>query len=95
MAVPKQRQTKSRRDKRRAHLKMKPVKLSKCPKCGEPILAHHYCSACGFYNGKEAFDVLAKLTKREKKRVQKEQQEKEKTQQKKGKGLNMGEMSKK
>jgi large subunit ribosomal protein L32 len=95
MPVPKHRQTTSRRDKRRAHLKMKPVKLSKCPKCGEPILAHHYCSGCGFYNGKEAIDVLAKLTKREKKRVQKEQLEKEKSQQKKAKGLNMEEMSKK
>jgi len=95
MGVPKQRQTKSRRNKRRAHLKIKPIELLKCPKCGESVLPHHYCSGCGFYNGKEVIDVLAKLSKRERKRVQREQKEKERAQTQKGKGLSMEEMSRK
>ncbi|MBQ3118976.1 MAG: 50S ribosomal protein L32, partial [Clostridia bacterium] len=24
-----------------------------CPKCGEPIMGHRVCKACGYYNGKE------------------------------------------
>jgi ribosomal protein L32 len=28
-----------------------------CPKCGEPSLQHHVCSACGFYKGKEVIEI--------------------------------------
>ena len=53
MAVPKKKVSKARRDKRRsANSKMEAPALSKCPKCGEYVLAHRVCKACGTYNGK-------------------------------------------
>jgi len=72
MPVPKQRHTKSRRNKRRSHLALKPEYLSLCPKCGSPILPHHMCPNCGYYKGKEIINVLAKLEKKEKKQKEKE-----------------------
>ena len=94
MAVPKQRHTKSRRNKRRAHHALKKQNVFVCPKCGEPILPHSICSNCGVYSGKEIVDVMAKLDKKEKKKKQKEiaAQEKEQGSQK---PMDMEELSKK
>jgi len=33
------------------------------------------CTACGYYKGEEIVDVLAKLTKRERKRAEKQESE--------------------
>ena len=97
MAVPKQRHTKSRRNRRRSHLAIKKKNLSVCPKCGEPILSHCYCANCGFYKDKEVVDVLAKLEKKEKKQKEKElaDQEKESKEEQKNKPLNLEELSRK
>jgi large subunit ribosomal protein L32 len=94
MAVPKQRHTKSRRNRRRSHLALKKKKLSKCPKCGESFLAHNYCVNCGTYKNKEVVDVLAKLKKKEKKQKEKELETQEKEQEK-VKPLDLKELSKK
>ena len=72
MAVPKQRHTKSRRDKRRANIFLKAPTLTICPKCGKPSLPHTVCFNCGYYKGTEVIDVLKKLTKKEKKQKEKE-----------------------
>jgi large subunit ribosomal protein L32 len=77
MPLPKQRHTKSRRNRRRSHLALKVLNLSKCPKCGQAILPHQACKNCGVYNGREVIDVLKKLTKREQKKRKKELQEQE------------------
>ena len=54
MAVPKNRTSAARRDKRRAYnSKMSAPGLSVCPQCHEPKLAHRVCPNCGYYNGKE------------------------------------------
>jgi large subunit ribosomal protein L32 len=53
MAVPKRKVSKSRRDMRRSHHRLRPVNLGECPNCGELKLAHHICQACGHYNGRE------------------------------------------
>jgi len=94
MAVPKQRHTKSRRDRRRSHHALKKQNSSICPKCNEPILSHSVCSNCGVYANKEIIDVMAKLNKKEKKLKEKEMaaQEKEQGAQK---SMDMGELSKK
>jgi len=94
MAVPKQKHTKSRRNKRRSHHALKKKHFSFCPKCGSPILPHRLCLNCGTYAGREVIDVLAKLTKKERKKKEKEMivQEKEKAT---GEELTMGELSKK
>jgi len=72
MAVPKQKHTKSRRNKRRAHIFLSAPVLTNCPKCGKSILPHTACSNCGYYKGREVIDVLKKLTKKEKKIKEKE-----------------------
>jgi len=52
MAVPKQRQSKMRRDKRRAqHDKITAPNLITCPSCQERIPRHIACPACGSFRG--------------------------------------------
>lgn len=52
MANPKNRNSRTRRDLRRTHVKLLAPSLGHCPQCHEPKLAHHICGNCGFYNGK-------------------------------------------
>jgi len=47
--------------------------LSTCPKCDKAVLPHHICAYCGYYNGREVIDVMAKLDKKEKKKRLKEE----------------------
>jgi large subunit ribosomal protein L32 len=90
--VPKWNKTKARRNKRRMHLVVKAKNSTKCPKCAKPVLPHTVCKNCGFYKGREVIDVLAKLSKKEKKTKEKEM----KAQEKEGKKeLNPEELSKK
>ena len=60
------RHTKGKRNARRSHLALTKTFLATCSKCGQAVLPHHICAYCGFYNGKEVIDVMAKLTKKEK-----------------------------
>lgn len=58
MAVPKRKVSKSRRDKRRSSTwKLEAPEMSKCPKCGELVLSHRVCKACGTYDGKQVIEV--------------------------------------
>jgi large subunit ribosomal protein L32 len=75
--VPKQRHTKSRRNKRRMHLFIKAPFLSNCPKCGKKVLPHTLCQNCGYYKATLIIDVMKKLTKKEKKQKEKEMKAKE------------------
>jgi len=54
------------------HKNIKRVVLSVCPKCKKPVLSHTVCKNCGFYKGQEVINVLASLTKKEKKTREKE-----------------------
>ncbi|MCP4746425.1 MAG: 50S ribosomal protein L32 [Desulfobacteraceae bacterium] len=56
MALPKRKTSKSRRDKRRTHLKTDAPNVSKCPECGEAALPHHACPSCGKYKGRNIVD---------------------------------------
>jgi large subunit ribosomal protein L32 len=57
MAVPKQRQNKSRRDRRRGgQKKLKTQQTIKCSNCGMPVVTHRACSHCGFYKGKQVVE---------------------------------------
>ena len=78
MGVPKQKHTKSRRNKRRMHIFIKAPALTTCSKCGKKTLPHTVCSNCGYYKGREVIDVLKKLNKKEKKQKEKELSGKEK-----------------
>jgi large subunit ribosomal protein L32 len=53
MAVPKQRQSHSRTNKRRAQHKISSPSLAHCPQCNSPRLPHRVCPECGYYNGKQ------------------------------------------
>ena len=53
MAVPKRKTSKARRNQRKANWKLSPLNLVKCPKCGELMMPHRVCKACGSYNKKE------------------------------------------
>lgn len=94
MAVPKQKHTKSRKNKRRAQIFIRKPHLVKCPKCGKPILPHTICWNCGYYKGKEVVDVLKKLTKKERKKKEREIKEAEKNKRKE-KPLTMEALSRK
>ena len=79
MSTMRQRHTKSRTNNRRSHHALKPLVLNICLKCGQSLLPHTACPNCGAYKGKEVIDVLKKLTKKERKKKEKElaSQEKE------------------
>jgi large subunit ribosomal protein L32 len=53
MAVPKQRQSHSRTQKRRSQHKADQPGLRYCPRCHEPRLPHRVCPNCGTYAGRE------------------------------------------
>ena len=92
MAVPNQRTTKSRRDRRRQHIFLTAPALTVCPKCKKPVRPHTVCHHCGFYKGKEVINVMAKLEKKERKKREKEIKD---TEQKEEKPTNLEELSKK
>ncbi len=79
------------------HIFIKQPSLSKCPKCGKPVLSHTVCFNCGFYKGVQVIDVLKKLTKKERKAKEKEMAAKETAGKEGGekKPLNWEELSKK
>ena len=54
---PKNKTSRGRRDKRRANWKMSGTRLVKYPKCGELMLPHRVCKACGSYNKREIVTV--------------------------------------
>jgi len=59
MAIcPKGKLSRSRRDKRRAQTwKIAMPNLVKCRKCGESVVSHRVCKACGSYNRREVVKV--------------------------------------
>ncbi|MDR0949912.1 MAG: 50S ribosomal protein L32 [Lachnospiraceae bacterium] len=54
---PKNKHSKSRRDKRRANWKMVPPTFVSCSKCGALMVPHKVCKACGSYNKKQVIEV--------------------------------------
>lgn len=64
MGVPRARRTKSKQGHRRSHLALKKKNLTKCVKCGTPILPHSVCYNCGVYKGRQVVDLTAKSEKR-------------------------------
>ena len=56
MAVPKRKTSKSKRDKRRSHHRIKSVNIIEDKKSGEVRLSHHVDLKTGFYKGRQVFD---------------------------------------
>jgi large subunit ribosomal protein L32 len=57
MAVPFHRTSKTRRDKRRTHFKLKVTGLIACSNCSKLIRSHTVCPSCGFYAKKQVIQV--------------------------------------
>jgi len=56
MAVPKRKTSKSKRNKRRSHNKIKDVNIVEDKKSGEFRLSHHIDLKTGMYNGKQILE---------------------------------------
>ncbi len=56
-AVPARRVSKTRKNSRRANLKVKKTTTITCPNCGEVTVPHRACTNCGFYKGKEVVKI--------------------------------------
>ena len=52
MAVPKQKTSKAKRDKRRSHDALSSGSRSICPDCGATRQPHRVCPRCGKYRGR-------------------------------------------
>lgn len=53
MAVPKERHSKARKRKHRAHHYLAPLPRSLCPRCNQPKRPHRVCGNCGYYRGRD------------------------------------------
>ena len=56
MAVPKRKTSKSRRNKRRSHHRLKGVNILEDKKSGEYRLSHHVDLKTGYYNGRQVLE---------------------------------------
>jgi large subunit ribosomal protein L32 len=72
MGVPRAHSTRGQKGRRRSHLALKKVGLVSCSHCHKLILPHTVCKYCGFYNGREVINIIAReLKKKEKKQKNK------------------------
>ena len=62
---PKRKHSPGRRDRRRAHDALHPVTLVTCGNCGAKIAPHTVCPNCGYYDGRQVFEVKKKKKKKE------------------------------
>ncbi len=53
MGIAQRGTSRSKRDMRRSHHKIKPPVLVECPNCHLEKLAHTTCPSCGFYKGRQ------------------------------------------
>lgn len=59
MQAPKRKTSKSVRNMRRSHHALTPRRSSTCKNCQEPVLSHHVCMSCGYYDGQKRVEVQA------------------------------------
>jgi large subunit ribosomal protein L32 len=52
MAVPRNRTSNSKKNKRRSHHAKTPMNLVSCPNCQSMKKSHALCDACGHYKGR-------------------------------------------
>ncbi|GEL09128.1 50S ribosomal protein L32 [Salisediminibacterium halotolerans] len=56
MAVPFRKTSKTRKNKRRTHFKLRVPGMVECPECGEMKLSHRVCKECGAYKGRDVVE---------------------------------------
>jgi len=57
MGLPKRKTSKSKRNQRRSHDALTAPQWPSCPQCGEPVVPHRVCAACGYYRGRQVITV--------------------------------------
>jgi len=57
MGLPKRKTSKSKRNKRRSHDALTVPQWIACGQCGEPVVPHRICAACGYYRGRQVITV--------------------------------------
>ena len=57
MAVPKQKTSKAKRDRRRSHDSLSEPGQSVCPQCQAPKQPHRVCPNCGTYRGRTVIET--------------------------------------
>lgn len=67
LAVPKRKMSKSKRDKRRTHQRLKMLNIVECPRCHSKKISHRVCENCGYYAENEIIIFEEKGKKKEKK----------------------------
>ncbi|OHA48248.1 MAG: hypothetical protein A2682_00220 [Candidatus Terrybacteria bacterium RIFCSPHIGHO2_01_FULL_58_15] len=77
MGVPKKRHTSSRRNTRRSHHALTASALVSCSHCRRFIAPHRMCPHCGYYGNRQVIDVLAKLSRRERKQHEREEKQRQ------------------
>ena len=79
MAVPKKRTGHSAQGHRRSNWKATTPETTKCPNCGETVLTHTVCTACGTYKGQPVSlkDQVAEAPVKEAKKATKKEAKKE------------------
>jgi large subunit ribosomal protein L32 len=65
LAVPKQKQSSARRDKRRANHKIEAPTFNECPQCHAPRRPHRVCPECGYYARRQVIEPDSGLSARE------------------------------
>ncbi len=63
---PKKRHSRQRQGKRRASIHLSIPQGTTCSNCGNRLMFHSVCSACGFYKGAQVMTVKAKTGDRSK-----------------------------
>jgi len=58
--VPRRKTSKSKRNMRRSHHRLRVSNLSVCPECGEAKRPHVVCPHCGMYKGRQVIEVKEK-----------------------------------
>ena len=63
--VVRMRHTRAHTANRRSHHALKAPALATCKNCGATHRPHHMCLECGFYNGRQVMDLVAKKEERQ------------------------------
>lgn len=58
--VVRMRHTRAHTANRRSHHALKMATLAVCDHCGAKRRPHHMCLECGYYNGRQVMDLVAK-----------------------------------
>lgn len=59
MAVPKRKQSKMKKNQRKAANRYEGVQATLCTSCGAALVPHRACKSCGTYKGKKTIEVSA------------------------------------